>query len=95
MVFMHTKWQYVRWMYAVASWGETRVHHLNDFSALCSHSWSLNIHYTRFSPQEEKNFNAFYTLRMARSDAKYVGVREKRAKAKAEAEEQAAKKAQK
>ena len=45
--------------------------------------------------QEEASFNAFYTLRMARADAKFVGVREKRAKAKAEAEEQAAKKAAK
>eukprot|EP01134_Creolimax_fragrantissima_P004187 CFRG4187T1 len=40
--------------------------------------------------EEEKNFGAHYTLRMARSNAKYVGVREKRAKAKAEAAAQAA-----
>lgn len=42
--------------------------------------------------EDEKNFNAFYTLRMARADAKYVGAREKRAKLKAEQEEQQAKK---
>ncbi|KNC85477.1 50S ribosomal protein L13e [Sphaeroforma arctica JP610] len=42
--------------------------------------------------EEEKNFNAFYTLRMARANAKYVGVREKRAIAKAEAAAAAANK---
>ncbi|CAG8486498.1 8398_t:CDS:2 [Ambispora gerdemannii] len=36
--------------------------------------------------QEEKDFNAYATLRKARSDARYVGVREARAKAKAEEE---------
>jgi len=35
---------------------------------------------------EEKDLAAYRRLRLARSDAKYVGVREKRAKAKAEAE---------
>ncbi|RVD87585.1 60S ribosomal protein eL13 [Arthrobotrys flagrans] len=35
---------------------------------------------------EEKDTSAYRKLRLARSDAKYVGAREKRAKAKAEAE---------
>ncbi|KAF3907345.1 hypothetical protein AA313_de0200115 [Arthrobotrys entomopaga] len=35
---------------------------------------------------EEKETSAYQKLRMARSNAKYVGIREKRAKAKAEAE---------
>ena len=39
------------------------------------------------SEMPKGNENAYAELRRARSDARYVGVREKRAKAKAEAEE--------
>lgn len=50
----------------------------------------LPAHYTPEKPRaitsEEKDFDAFTTLRKTRSDARQVGVREKRAKAKAEAE---------
>ncbi|ODQ64596.1 ribosomal protein L13e [Nadsonia fulvescens var. elongata DSM 6958] len=41
---------------------------------------------TRAISEEEKNVSAYRTLRDARSDARYVGVREKRAREKAEAE---------
>ena len=37
--------------------------------------------------EDEKEPSAYRKLRIARSDAKYVGAREKRAKAKADAEE--------
>jgi len=40
----------------------------------------------------ERDTSAYYTLRMARSNVRLVGIREKRAKAKAEAESQATKK---
>lgn len=50
----------------------------------------LPPHYVPEKPRaitsEEKEFNAFTTLRKERSDARLVGVREKRAKAKADAE---------
>jgi large subunit ribosomal protein L13e len=50
----------------------------------------LPPHYVAEKPRaitsEEKEFDAFTTLRKERSDARLVGVREKRAKAKADAE---------
>jgi large subunit ribosomal protein L13e len=41
---------------------------------------------TRAISEESKNFEAYKTLRKARSDARYAGMREKRAREKAEAE---------
>lgn len=38
----------------------------------------------RIITEEQKSFNAYTTLRLARSNAKYVGIREKRAKQKDE-----------